>query len=70
MGGISSTLFAKGYSDFEKITIYPRIGKSFYFSKSAGVNGDIGLGLLMAKDINGYSLSIWPSFGVHFFIRF
>jgi hypothetical protein len=70
MSGISSTLFAKGYSNFEKIIIYPRIGKSFYFSKGIGVNADIGLGLLMADDINGYVLSIFPSFAVHFFIRF
>jgi hypothetical protein len=69
MVGMASTVFAKGYHKYEKIVIYPRIGKSFYFSKRTGINADVGLGLLMSDDIDGYHSIVLPSCGIHFFIR-
>ena len=70
MGGISSTLFAKGYGSFEKIMTYPRIGRTVNFSATTGLNFDIGLGFLSADDIDGYHTTTMLTAGVHFFIRF
>ena len=70
MGGISSTLFAKGYDSFEKIMTYPRIGRTVNFSAKTGMNFDIGLGFLSADDIDGYHTTTMLTAGVHFFIRF
>jgi len=70
MMGLSSTLFAGGYSNFEKIIIYSRLGKTFNFSKKSGLNFDAGAGILMADDIDGYHSSVVPTFGIHYFRRF
>jgi len=69
MMGLSSTLFAGGYDNFEKIVFYSRLGKTFNFSKRTGVNLDAGLGVLSADDIDGYHSSLVPTFGIHFFVR-
>lgn len=70
MGGISSTLFSHGYDSFEKILIYPRIGRTVNFSSTTGINFDFGLGFLKADDIDGYHTSTTLTAGIHFFIRF
>lgn len=70
MMGFSSTLFAGGYSSFEKIVIYSRIGKTLNFTDRSGLNLDVGAGVLMAADIDGYHPSMVPTFGIHYFMRF
>lgn len=70
MTGLSSTLFAGGYDNFEKIIWYIRLGKTFNFSEKSGLNIDVGAGALMADDIDGYHTSGVPTFGVHYFRRF
>jgi len=67
---VGSHIFVKGYDRFEKIFFYPRIGKSFYFSNSVGINLDIGLALVMAEDgIGGYYGVPFPTGGIHLFVR-
>ena len=54
------------------IFIYPRIGRSINFSERFGANIDIGIGLLLDKDIydfDGYEPMLTPSFGIHLFVR-
>ncbi len=70
LGGISSTLFALGYDSFEKIMIYPRIGRTVNFSATTGINFDLGMGFLSANDIDRYHTSTTITAGVHFFVRF
>jgi len=70
MMGLSGTLFASGYDNFEKIVWYTRLGKTFNFSKKSGLNLDAGAGILSADDIDGYHSSVIPTFGIHYFIRF
>jgi hypothetical protein len=70
MMGLSSTLFAGGYDNFEKIVLYSRLGKTFNFSEKSGLNIDVGGGVLMADDIYGYHSSGIPTFGIHYFRRF
>lgn len=46
MCGASTTLFGKGYDAFEQSFIYPRVGRSIFFSKKnskAGLNADLGI---------------------------
>jgi len=69
MGGVSSTLFSRGYSRNEKIVIYPRFGRTFSFSKRIGINLDAGPGLLMVDDIDGYHTTIIPTISAHLFVR-
>jgi len=70
MAGISSTFFALGYDSFEKIMTYPRIGRTFNFSVTTGINFDLGMGFLSASDIDGYHTSTTITAGGHFFVRF
>lgn len=72
MAGLSSTLFSNSYGRFEKIFIYPRIGRAINFSERFGANIDIGIGLFLDKDIkdsDGYLPMLTPSFGIHLFVR-
>jgi hypothetical protein len=46
MCGAGTTLFGTGYDAFEQSFIYPRIGRSFFFSRKiskAGLNADLGI---------------------------
>jgi len=70
LGGISSTLFARGYDPFEKIMTYPRIGKTINFSAKSGMNFDLGPGFLSADDIDGYHTSTTFTASIHYFLRF
>jgi hypothetical protein len=48
MCGASTTLFGKGYDAFEQSYIYPRIGRSFLFSRrtgKAGLSSDLGIAI-------------------------
>ncbi len=69
MGGVSTTLFSRGYDRFEKIFIYPRIGRTFSFSKRYGVSLDAGPGLSMADDIDRYHSMPVATFSIHVFVR-
>jgi len=72
MADLSSTIFSNSYGSFEMIFIYPRIGRSINFSERFGANIDIGIGLLLDKDIydfDGYEPMLTPSFGIHLFVR-
>ena len=70
MAGLSGTIFAYGYDTFEKIAFYPRIGKSFNFSKNIGVNLDVGLALVFTDDGLGKYVAIpFPTGGAHLFLR-
>jgi hypothetical protein len=70
MSGFSTTLFSLGYDAFEKIMIYPRIGKTVNFSAKSGLNFDVGPGFLSADDIDGYHTSTTFTASIHFFVRF
>jgi hypothetical protein len=73
MFGISSTLFAKGYDTFEKTFLYPRIGRSFAFSKSKKVGLNLDFGITILRTTNppeGYITEILPfSSSICFFVR-
>ena len=69
MSGISSTVFAQGYKQFEKIIFYYRFGKSIHFTPKVGIDADVGLALVMTDDFNGYAVIPFPTFGVHLFFR-
>lgn len=70
MGGLSSTLFARGYDPLEKIMTYPRIGSTMNFSAKSGMNFDVGPGFLRANDIDGYHTSTTFTASIHYFLRF
>jgi hypothetical protein len=70
LGGISSTLFSKGYDPLEKIMTYPRIGRTVNFSAKSGLNFDMGIGFLSADDIDGYHTSSTFTASIHYFMRF
>lgn len=69
MTGFSSTLFAGGYENFEKIIWYSRLGTTLNFSGKSGLHIDAGAGILWADDIDGYHTSLVPTFGIHYFRR-
>ena len=48
------------------LCFYPRIGRHFNFSKSAGINFDAGA-FIPFFDFEG--TNVWPSLGISFFIR-
>ena len=70
LGGLSTTLFSKGYDPFEKIMTYPRIGRTVNFSAKSGLNFDMGIGFLSANDIDGYDTSTTFTASIHYFMRF
>lgn len=75
MCGFSTTLFGKGYDLFEKSYIYPRIGRSFLFSRKpgkAGINLDLGVTVFRSTNPpEGYITEIIPFSGsAGFFYRF
>ena len=75
MCGVSTTLFGRGYDTFEQSYIYPRIGRSFLFSRKPGKAGiNIDLGVTIHRHTNppeGYITEFWPISGsAGFFYRF
>ena len=54
------------------IGFYPRIGRTFSFSKKSGINLDVGtfLPLSMRPDYDTYDFKILPSGNISFLIRF
>jgi hypothetical protein len=70
LGGLSSTLFSKGYDPLEKIMTYGRIGRTVNFSAKSGLNFDMGIGFLSADDIDGYHTSPTFTASIHYFMRF
>ena len=72
MGGFAGFVFDVDYIKEYKILIYPRAGRSFYFSKRAGINADIGLGFPLGRDPDGGNLisPVLASGSVSLFIRF
>jgi hypothetical protein len=70
LGGLSSTLFSKGYNPFEKIMTYTRIGRTVNFSAKSGMNFDVGPGFLSADDIDGYHTNTTFTASIHYFLRF
>ncbi len=75
MCGVSTTLLGKGYDTFEQSYIYPRIGRSFLFSRKPGRAGiNIDLGITIHRHTNppeGYITDIIPFSGsAGFFYRF
>lgn len=69
LAGAGSTIFAKGYSTFEKTVIYPRVGRTINFTGHLGLNLDLGIDLLFDKALTG-SLSVFPTGSANFFFRF
>jgi len=51
-GGFSGYLFKVDYVKEYKYLVYPRAGRSFYFSRNAGINADIGPGFPLARNRN------------------
>lgn len=75
MCGLSTTLLGKGYDLFEQSYIYPRIGRSFLFSRKPGRAGiNVDLGITIHRSTNppeGYITDIIPFSGsAGFFYRF
>lgn len=75
MCGFSTTLLGKGYDPFEQSYIYPRIGRSFLFSRKPGRAGiNVDLGITIHRHTNppeGYITDIIPFSGsAGFFYRF
>lgn len=75
MCGVSTTLLGKGYDPFEQSFIYPRLGRSFFFSDKPGRAGiNIDLGITIHRYTNppeGYITSLIPFSGsAGFFYRF
>jgi hypothetical protein len=72
MGGCSYFLFDVDYVKEYELLIYPRAGRSFYFSNISGVNLDIGLGFPLNRDGGGGNLisPVLISGSVSLFIRF
>lgn len=69
------TVFTGGYEPFEKSMLYPRLGRSFFFSKekmNAGINAEAGITFLRSTNPpDGYVTDIIPfSASVGFFYRF
>ncbi|MDZ7633097.1 MAG: hypothetical protein U5L72_01070 [Bacteroidales bacterium] len=74
MCGVSTTLFGKGYDNFEQSFIYPRIGRSFLISgKSSryGLNIDLGVAIhRYSNPPDGYISDFIPISGsLGFFYR-
>jgi hypothetical protein len=72
IGGCAGFLFDVDYVKEYELLIYPRVGRSFYFSNISGINFDIGLGFPLNRD-GGVGNLISPvliSGSVSFFIRF
>ncbi len=67
MCGASTTLFGTGYDAFEQSFIYPRIGRSFFFSRKtskAGLNADLGITVHRSTNPpEGYITEIFPFSG-------
>ena len=72
MGGCAGFLFDVDYVKEYELLIYPRVGRSFYFSNISGINFDIGLGFPLNRDGGGGNLisPVLISGSVSLFIRF
>jgi hypothetical protein len=72
IGGCAGFLFDVDYVKEYELLIYPRVGRSFYFSNISGVNFDIGLGFPLNRDGGGGNLisPVLISGSVSLFIRF
>ena len=49
-GGIAGYIFKVNYNKEYEYLVYPRAGKSFYFSRNAGINVDLGPGFPIGRD--------------------
>jgi len=75
MCGVSTPLLGKGYDLYEQSYIYPRLGRSFFFSHKPGRAGiNIDLGITIHRHTNppeGYMTDFIPFSGsAGFFYRF
>lgn len=71
-GGFSAYLFKVDYQKEYNLLIYPRIGRSFYFSGNSGINMDVGPGFAFGLNINN-SNHVFPVLftgSLTIFIRF
>jgi hypothetical protein len=51
-GGVAGYLINVDYLKEYNFLIYPRVGRSFYFSRNSGINLDVGPGFPLGRDKN------------------
>jgi hypothetical protein len=72
MGGLAGYIFNVPYAKEYKLLLYPRGGRSIYFSKKVGINLDLGLGFPFGRDTSLASpiSPVLLSGSMNLFIRF
>jgi len=72
MVGIDGYIFDVDYLKEYKLLVYPRIGRSLFFTKNTGINLEIGLGFPLGRSSNGSHLisPVVPTGNMGLFFRF